>query len=91
MTIPISTLQRNAAAVVRKIATAGIAEEITDRGRVVAVLSPPPQATGIERLRQVGVTHPAVRGALAEAIASVEMLPSVGLTGALIEQRDDDG
>ncbi len=90
MSIPISALQRNAAAVVRKIAASNIAEEITDRGHVVAVLCPPPQVTGIERLRQAGLTRPAVPGALAEAIASLDVLPSVDLSGALAEQRDDD-
>ncbi len=90
MSIPITALQRNAAEVVRRVAASNVAEEITDRGRVVAVLSPPPRATGIERLRQAGTTRSAVPGALSMAIASTstEELPSVGLVDALVGQRD---
>ncbi len=90
MAIPISALQRNAAEVVRRIAASNVSEEITDRGRVVAVLSPPSQAIGIDRLRKAGVTHAAVPGALVEVVTSGEALPHVGLTDALVELRDTD-
>lgn len=90
MSVPISALQRNAAAVVRRVAGSGVAEDITDRGRVVAVLSPPPAATGLARLRQAGVVRPATPGSIAEALeAAVAPLPA-GLAAALAEQRDSE-
>jgi hypothetical protein len=91
MTTPISALQRNAAAVIRKVAASGIAEEITDRGRVVGVLGPPPELSGLERLRQAGATRPAVSGAMAQGLALTTHLPEIGLVEALAEQRDDGG
>lgn len=90
MPTPISALQRNAASVVRKVAFSGAAEEITDRGRVVAVLVPPPRATGLERLRQLGATRPADPARLADVLASLGDVPPVGLVGALAEQRDSE-
>ena len=90
MSTAISALQRNAAAVVRRVAASGVAEEITDRGRVVAVLAPPPRAAGLERLREAGAVRPANPAALAEALAAAGALPAVSLTDALAEQRDTD-
>jgi len=88
--IPISALQRNAAEVVRRVAASGAAQEITDRGRVVAVLSPVPAQDGLERLRAMGLTRPATQGALAQALSELDELPSLALEAALAEQRDDD-
>ncbi len=88
MATSISALQRNASAVVRRVAASGEAEEITDRGRVVAVLSPPPGLSGLERLIHAGVAHPATPAAISEALASAESLPPLDIAGALVEQRD---
>lgn len=90
MATPISALQRNAARIVRKIAASGVAEEITDRGRVVAILSPPATAHGLDRLREVGATRPADPTALREVLALLPDLPALGLAAALAEQRDSD-
>lgn len=90
MSIPISALQRNASVVVRRVASSGLAEEITDRGRVVAILAPPPRTEGLDRLRQVGAVRPAKPGRLDEVIRELETLPEVGLMEALQEQRDTD-
>lgn len=88
MSTPISALQRNAAEVVRRVSASGVAEEITDRGRVVAVLGPAPRATGLDRLRQAGMTRPADRALLMEALDRAEAAPRVDLPGALAEQRE---
>ena len=90
MSTPISALQRNASLVVRRVAASGVAEEITDRGRVVAILAPPPRAEGLERLRQAGLVRPAKPGQLYEVIKELGTLPEIGLMDALQEQRDTD-
>lgn len=87
---PISALQRNAAHVVRRVAASGVAEEITDRGRVVAILAPPPRTEGLERLRQAGAVRPAKPGRLYEVVKRMGRVPEIGLTEALKEQRDTD-
>jgi len=86
----ISALQRNAAQVVRRVAASGVAEAITDRGRVVAILAPPPRAAGLERLRQAGSVRPAKPGRLSEVIKRLGGLSEIGLMEALEEQRDTD-
>jgi len=90
MSIRISALQRNAAEVVRRVAASGKAEEITDRGRIVAVISPPPAITGLERLKAAGLVRPPEPGALARGLDMSRPLPAVDLMGALAEQRDTD-
>ncbi len=90
MATPISALQRNASLVVRRVAASGVAEEITDRGRVVAILAPPPRTEGLERLRQAGAVRPAKPGRLYEVIKELGTLPEIGLMDALQEQRDTD-
>lgn len=90
MSTPISALQRNASRVVRRVAASGVAEEITDRGRVVAILGPPPRTEGLERLRQAGAVRPAKPGRLSEVIKEFGRLPDLGLTEALQEQRDTE-
>ncbi len=90
MSIPISALQRNAAEVVRRVAASGVAEEITDRGRVVGLLAPPLVGGGLDRLREAGAIRPAQRGGLAEVLGDLADLPAIGLTRALEEQRDTE-
>lgn len=88
MATSISALQRNASAVVRRVVSSGESEEITDRGRVVAVLSPPQRSSGLQRLRDSGVVRAAIPAAMSEALASSEDLPDLDIAGALVEQRD---
>ena len=88
MSTPISALQRNAAEVVRKVAASRVAEEITERGRVVAILAPPPRAEGLARLRQSGAVRAAEPGGIAEVVEAMADLPALNLTEALTEQRD---
>jgi len=90
MAVPISALQRNAAEVVRRVAASGVAEEITDRGRVVGLLAPPPLVDGLERLRQSGAIRRAEPGSIAELLAEMADLPSLGLPQALEEQRNTE-
>lgn len=75
---------------VRRVTASGVAEDITDRGRVVAVLGPPPRATGLERLREAGVTRPADPRLLLEGLSEARAAPSLKLGAALAEQRDLD-
>lgn len=90
MTVPISALQRNAALVVRRVAASGVAEEITDRGRVVAILAPPSRTEGLERLRQAGAVRPAKPGRLFDVIEAAGDVPDIRLMDALTEQRDTE-
>jgi prevent-host-death family protein len=88
MTIPVSALQRNAAEVVRRVAASGVAEEITDRGRVVAVIGPPPALRGFRRLVEAGAVRPAEPGGVLDLLDELDRLPLLALGGALDEQRD---
>ena len=88
MSVSISALQRNASEVVRKVAISGKAEEITDRGKVLAVLAPPPEATGLAKLRKSGQTVIGTGGSIRDFLRKVDGLPSVDLGRALEEQRD---
>lgn len=90
VSIPISALQRNAAEVVRKMLASGQSVDITDRGRVVALLSPPRQSGGLQRLRDMGMTRQADPQALQKGLARISGLPALDLAGALNEQRDSD-
>jgi antitoxin (DNA-binding transcriptional repressor) of toxin-antitoxin stability system len=90
MAIPISALQRNAAEVVRRVAASGLAEEITDRGRVVGLLAPPPPVDGLERLRQSGAVRRAEPGGIRPLLTELADLPSIGLQQALEEQRNTE-
>ena len=90
MATSISALQRNAAEVVHRVSASGVSEEITHRGRVVAVLTPPPTANGLQSLRESGLSRRADPEALARAVAAAGSLPAVGLGLALAEQRETD-
>ena len=88
MSIPISALQRNAAQVVRQVAASGLAQEITDRGRVVAVIGPPPDLHGLERLRAEGAVRQGNAADWRAAVAALRDVAVPGLIQALEEQRD---
>ena len=88
MAVLISALQRNASEVIRKVRATGMAVEITDRGRVVAILSPPPEETGVDRLRNAGVVLEPMQGSIEDVLNSKITL--AGAADALREQRDSD-
>ena len=90
MGVPISALQRNAAEVVRRVAASRQSEEITDRGRVVAVIAPATRHTGLEALRQAGAVRPAKPAPRSELLQDITKLPSLDLPAALREQRDTE-
>jgi antitoxin (DNA-binding transcriptional repressor) of toxin-antitoxin stability system len=90
MSTPISALQRNASAVVRRVAASGIAEDITDHGRVVAVLAPVAPGGPLDRLRRAGLVRPADPEALLRGLVAAAGLPPLELGRALVEQRDTD-
>jgi antitoxin (DNA-binding transcriptional repressor) of toxin-antitoxin stability system len=90
MSTSISALQRNASAVVRQVAASGIAEEITDRGRVVAVLAPVAPGGPLDRLRRAGLVRPGDPAALMRGVVSSAGLPPLELGRALVEQRDSE-
>ena len=90
MTLPISALQRNAAAAVRRVRASGIAEEITDRGRVVAILAPPPGISGLDRLLHEGALHEPEPGGLMDVLPDAGALGDERLMEALLEQRDSE-
>ncbi len=59
-TVPVRELQQHASAVLRRVRR-GESVGVTDRGTLVAVLSPPPQARGAAALIAAGRTRPATR------------------------------
>lgn len=58
--IGIRELRQRASELVRRVEQ-GEAIEVTDRGRPVAMLAPPPSGTPIERMRALGEIEPARR------------------------------
>jgi antitoxin (DNA-binding transcriptional repressor) of toxin-antitoxin stability system len=84
-TIGVRELQQHASAALRRVG-AGETLGVTDRGRLVAVLSPPTPATGLQGLIDAGRLHPATR--------AVSDLPAprpapMTIAEALDEQRQD--
>lgn len=57
MSIGIRELRQRASEILRRV-EAGETVEVTDRGRPVALLTPVPQADGLERLRSDGDSTP---------------------------------
>ena len=60
-TVPIRSLQQHASAVLRRVRR-GEQIGVTDRGTLVAVLSPPPLARGAQALIADNRVRPAIRG-----------------------------
>jgi prevent-host-death family protein len=56
--VGVRELRQTASELLRRVAQ-GETFEITDRGRPVAVLSPVPEGSPLERLRATGLTEPA--------------------------------
>ncbi len=91
MSVSISALQRNASAVIKQVVASGHSEEVTDRGHVVAILSPPPVATGLQRLREQGHCRPADSGPWDDLFGEIDEGARIAdLMAALDEQRDTD-
>jgi prevent-host-death family protein len=59
-TVPVRELQQHASAVLRRVRR-GESLGVTDRGTLIAVLTPPPRATGAAALIAAGRTRPATR------------------------------
>lgn len=57
--VGIRELRQRASELLRRVEE-GETIEVTDRGRPVAVLSPPPEGSPLERLRSLGEIDPAV-------------------------------
>ncbi len=80
-------LRQNLSVYLARLAT-GTVFRVTDRGRAVALLIPlPPQDTAVERLVAAGRARPATRDLL--ALGQPGGRPSIALTNALREVRDD--
>ncbi len=56
--VGIRELRQRASELLRRVAS-GETFEVTDRGRPVAILSPPPQKGPLERMRETGDLEPA--------------------------------
>lgn len=80
-TIGVRELQQNASAVLRRVRS-GEQVGVTDRGTLVAVLSPPPTARGAAALIATGRTRPALR--------SLDQLPEAQPARRSIEDVLDD-
>lgn len=72
-TVGIRELRQRASELVRRVA-AGETIQVTDRGRLVALLAPPPQGTPLERLRAAGELQEA-GGELEDLPAPLELPP----------------
>jgi len=90
MRVTITALRREGRKVIRQVVESRHPVEITQRGRVVAVISPAPGLVGLERLRALGHVIPRDPSALARGLAAPETLPPVRLMEALEEQRDTE-
>ena len=84
--IGVRELRQRASAYLRRV-EAGETSEITDRGRPVALLSPLPHHSTLERLRASGDLAPASGEALPDA---VDPLPGVDAPSSLLVRLRDD-
>lgn len=73
--VGIRELRQRASELLRRVES-GETIEITDRGRRVAMLSPLPEGSPLERLRAAGEIDPAV-GALEDLPAPLKLAPGV--------------
>ena len=85
--VGIRELRQNASALLRRV-EGGETIEITDRGRLVALLSPAPSGGALERLRAAGKTVQAERR-LEDLPAPVAMPEGVSLSDLLEAQREE--
>jgi prevent-host-death family protein len=73
--IGVRELRQRASELLRRVEQ-GETIEVTDRGRRVAVLSPPPEGTPLERLRALGDVEPA-KGDLNELPEPLVLAPGI--------------
>jgi antitoxin (DNA-binding transcriptional repressor) of toxin-antitoxin stability system len=85
-TIGIRELQQNASKAIERV-TKGATLGVTARGKLVAVLSPPPAASGIARAAAEGRLRPA-RGSLTD-LPAPRRKPRVPSAETLAELRGD--
>lgn len=85
--VGIRELRQNASLLLRLVED-GDTIEITDRGRLVALLSPAPAGSPLERLRQAGRTNPATRE-LGDLPAPLEAPAGASPTKLLHAQREE--
>lgn len=80
---------RQRASELLRLVEAGESIEITDRGRPVALLSPLPQGSPLERLRAAGETEPA-SGLINELPPPLELPPTASPSARLAQLRRDE-
>ncbi len=85
-TIGVRDLQQHASAALRRVRQ-GATIGITDRGRLVAVLSPPSAATGAGALMAAGRVEPARRPAADLPLAVPAAQPTAEVLEALRSER----
>ena len=80
---------RNRTSEVLRLVQAGETMEVTDRGRSVALLSPIPDLTPLDRLRAAGEVSEA-EGAIADLPEPVEPTPGVPLPSEILARMRGD-
>lgn len=81
---------RQRASELLRLVQAGETVEVTDRGRPVALLTPIPDLSPLDRLRAAGEVSEA-EGSLDDLPEPVEPTPGVPLPSQIISQMRDDG
>lgn len=84
--IGVRELRQRASEFLRRV-EAGEVIEVTDRGRPVALLSPIPQTSALDRLRAEGLVEPAADGEFPEPIVGDEEL---ALPSKILAQMRED-
>ncbi len=87
--VGIRELRQQASALLRLVED-GATVEITDRGRPVALLTPIPDVSPLERLRAAGEVIPAT-ASFEDLPEPVKPTPGVPLPSEIISQMRDDG
>ena len=80
--VGIRELRQRASELVRRVEQ-GETIEVTDRGRRVAILSPPPEGSPLDRLRAVGDVEPA-KGDLDELPEPLVLAPAAERPSAVL-------
>jgi prevent-host-death family protein len=87
--VGVRELRQRASELLRRVER-GETIEVTDRGRLVAMLSPPPVGTRLERLRALGEVESAA-GTLDDLPPSIPLPPDAeSPSGALLRLRRDE-
>ena len=86
--VGVRELRQRASELLRRVAT-GETIEITDRGRPVAVLAPPPDGSALDRLRAAGEVHRAT-GDLSDLPEPLRLGPAVEVSSAALARLRRD-